>query len=107
MTDHTMQALDVAMKAMLEAMPVSAPETPGDDEVTVCEYCKKALPNDEMVVVGGHWLCEDCDQDGDALKAMTLAIELESTVMLRAVEQTHTLLDRARRYRAPLRQETT
>ena len=101
MTDHTMQAMDAAMKAVFEAMPPSEPETPGDEEITVCEWCETPCPNRNMVVTGGHWLCEDCDQDGDCLKALTLALDLEETVMLRAIEQTHELLERARRYRAP------
>jgi len=103
--EHSMEAMDAAMKTVFEAMPPSAPETPGDEERTACEWCEDVYHNDTMVVTGGHWICEDCDQDGDCLKAMTLAIELETTVMLRAVEQTHELLERARRYRAPLRNE--
>lgn len=104
--EHSMEAMGAAMKAVFEAMPVSAPETPGDQERSVCEYCGHARLNRTMVVTGGHWLCEDCDQDGDALKALTRALDLEETVMLRAIEQTHELLERARRYRAPLRNKT-
>ena len=40
-------------------------------------------------------------EKGTVERRWTLALDLEETVMLRAIEQTHELLERARRYRAP------
>ena len=99
----TMRAMDAAMKAVFEAMPASAPESPGNAERTVCEYCGVSTDNGDMTVIGDHWLCADCDMDGDACVALSRALDKENTVILRAIEQTYELLERARRYRASLR----
>ena len=102
---HSMRAMDAAMRAVFEAMPKSAPESPGNDERTNCEYCGCSTDNGDMSVIGDHWLCADCDMDGDACVALSRTIEEEGEVMVVAIKQATELLERARRYRARLRRE--
>ena len=105
MSEDTMKAMDAAMKAVFEAMPASAPESPGNAERTVCEWCGVSRDNGDIYITGGHSLCNDCDQDGDALKDLTEALEEEEKVMVTAIKQATAILERARRYRARLRRE--
>jgi len=100
-----MSAMDAAMKAVFEAMPVSAPETMGTDERTVCEGCGVSRDNGDMNRIGHHDFCTTCDFDGDALKSLLMALEEEEKVMAFASREAISLLDHARKYRAPLRRE--
>jgi len=103
MSEDTMKAMDAAMKAVFEAMPASAPESPGNAERTVCEFCGTSRDNGDIANIGKHDICEGCDMDGDALRDLTEAMEEEENVMVSAIKQATELLERARRYRAPLR----
>ena len=103
--NDSMKAMDVAMKAVFEAMPKSAPETMGTDERTVCEGCGVSRDNGDMNRIGHHDFCSTCDLDGDKLKDLTEALEEEEKVMVEAIKQATAILERARRYRASLRRE--
>ena len=101
----SMRAMDAAMRAVFAVMPKSAPEPLGTDERTNCEYCGCSTDNGDMTVIGDHWLCADCDMDGDACVALSRALDEEGEVMVVAIKQATELLERARRYRARLRRE--
>ena len=103
--NDSMKAMDAAMRAVFEAMPRSAPETMGTDERTVCEWCGVSTDNGDMSVIGDHWLCNDCDMDGDACVALSRALDEEGEVMVVAIKQATTILERARKYRSRLRRE--
>jgi hypothetical protein len=100
MTEQTMQQTSELMRRMFEA---SAPEPEGDEERTRCEWCGKAFPNATMVVIGDHWVCADCDQDGDCCHALALALQYEEDALLRAVDAAFALVQAAKRYRHALR----